>query len=572
MDWAATAPTHSPLLSWFAVSSDAAACASPLQGQLKVSKKEIKSALEIFQRELRPSSEKQSGADSDDEDAGGTAAASSAATAALSSTALTPSSNTSDPSLPPPAYANLAALYLKANLEYLRHNYKKALKLLASCHRGSGPSVQPRGPAYFNNMGCLHYQMGLYHVALQYFQKGLLCFESGGLSSQGLEADGRVLPHALCEVVYNTGVQLLLVGRYEQAFRCFETSSLLYYNRPRLWLRMAECCIQHYRAQQEQRTRTMRDSLIRRVVGKTRFRRIVLEPSNDPRGRLEAMRRGAEAAAGGAGGGAGMANGSSSSAELRGECSLPYACKCLQNALFLLDNASQGGDRSRLHVSSLLGSKAGLHHKDGAGGGGGGANGDGDGEGGEGAAGGAVEVVVQQDDSLIEQVALLNLSYVYLCLHEPVLALHYAEALLSRPGVSEAKQCTAHTYAAEARCMLNGPLEAYRHLMPNQEKLSEDAAAAAVATQRQSRAKEEASAAHNTLPEGHFTARARSALHVNMANVALLQGNYQHAEQYAREALAACPNSPDALRMLIFILLRKGSTQQALDVIKRRPT
>jgi Flp pilus assembly protein TadD len=119
--------------------------------------------------------------------------------------------------------------------------------------------------------------------------------------------------------------------------------------------------------------------------------------------------------------------------------------------------------------------------------------------------------------------------------------------------------------------MLNGAAEAYRHLMPNQEKLSEDAAAAAVATQRQSRAKEDRSI-HHTLPEGHFTARARSALHVNMANVALLQGNFSHAEQYAREALAACPNSPDALRMLLFILLRKGSTAQALDVLKRRPT
>lgn len=387
-----------------------------------MSKKEIKSALEIFQRELRPSSEVfggavggGKGADSDDEEGGAMPVASGTSGGA----STTPAGN-NDPSLPPAGYANLAALYLKANLEYLRHNYKKALKLLASCHRGVGPSVQPRGPAYFNNMGCLHHSMGLYHVALQYFQKGLQCFEPGSLSSRTLEADGRVLPHSLCEVVYNTGVQLLLVGRFEQAFRCFETSSLLYYNRPRLWLRMAECCIQHYRAKQDDKARSTKDCLIRRVAGKGRFRRIVLPPSNDPRERIEAMKAAERSAE------EGRANGTGATGpNLRGECSLPYACKCLQNALFLLDNASQGGDRSRLHVSSLLGSRAGLG-KDGTGGAAGTTlNADGEGEGAEN--GTVAEVVTQQDDALIEQVALLNLSYVYLCLHEPVLALHYAE-------------------------------------------------------------------------------------------------------------------------------------------------
>jgi hypothetical protein len=40
----------------------------------------------------------------------------------------------------------------------------------------------------------------------------------------------------------------------------------------------------------------------------------------------------------------------------------------------------------------------------------------------------------EQDEALLQQVALLNLS----CLEEPVLALHYAETLLRLPGVSDA--------------------------------------------------------------------------------------------------------------------------------------
>eukprot|EP00903_Cladosiphon_okamuranus_P018118 g16673.t1 len=221
-----------------------------LQEQTKTSKKEIKSALEIFQRELR-------GTGSDSTASGGGGAGES----------QQQQPGTFAP-VPPPGVQNMAALYLKANLEHLRDNHRKALKLLASCHgfqgaeEYSGPG-EAVGPPYFNNMGCLHHKLGRHHVALHYFQKALEALGKGarakgaGGESSGGEAaaaagrgggkDGHVSPAPTCEVLYNTGLQLLLTQKPEQALRCFERAALLFHNRPYLWLRMAECSITHHR-------------------------------------------------------------------------------------------------------------------------------------------------------------------------------------------------------------------------------------------------------------------------------------------------------------------------------------
>ncbi len=516
------------------------------------------------------------------------------------------------------------ALYLKANLEYLRQNYKKALKLLASCQRGEGGREGGITAAYYNDMGCLHSKMGLHFLSLQYFQKSVASFEqpqsltgaNGSSSSTSststststllpggrpLESDGGVLPHALCEVVYNTGLQLQLMGKPLQAFRCFENASLLFYNRPRVWLRMAECCVSAHREEGRQRNGTVRDRLVRRVVGQGRHRRVVLPASNDPQDAAAAASAAAAAVAVDAGGGEGG---------VRGQCTLVYAVKCLQNALFLLSIASQGGGKSRLPMTTLLGGgrsskttmsdEADSSSSSSSSGGAGiestigataatpaAAVAGAAARGLSAAAAPAAESATagseggsaspqEQDDALVEQVTLLTLSYVYLCLQEPVLALRSAEALLSHgPGrVSESKRVTAHTYAAEALCVLGQPEDALKHLLsnPGSTPLSEEAAVSALQEQRQSESKAVVVTADSFLPPEHFAARARSALHLNLANVYLLQNNLAAAEKCVRAGLAACPTSPDALRSLLFILLRTGNTTAALEALKsRRP-
>ena len=45
------------------------------------------------------------------------------------------------------------------------------------------------------------------------------------------------------ELLYNCGIQLLHIGRPLAAFECLVEAVQVYHSNPRLWLRLAECCI-----------------------------------------------------------------------------------------------------------------------------------------------------------------------------------------------------------------------------------------------------------------------------------------------------------------------------------------
>lgn len=96
-----------------------------LEANLKTAKKEVKSALEIFQKEIKARDRT-----ADERDSSATAAWDKTSTAI------------SHPAL---AVQNSTALFLKANLEYLRKNSKKCVKLLASCSQEAVDEVSAWG-------------------------------------------------------------------------------------------------------------------------------------------------------------------------------------------------------------------------------------------------------------------------------------------------------------------------------------------------------------------------------------------------------------------------------------------
>jgi len=49
------------------------------------------------------------------------------------------------------------------------------------------------------------------------------------------------------ELLYNTGIQLLHCGNSLSAFDCLVEAVKVYSSNPRLWLRLAECCIMHHK-------------------------------------------------------------------------------------------------------------------------------------------------------------------------------------------------------------------------------------------------------------------------------------------------------------------------------------
>mmetsp|Transcript_55303 Transcript_55303/g.124190 ORF Transcript_55303/g.124190 Transcript_55303/m.124190 type:complete len:1081 (+) Transcript_55303:78-3320(+) len=191
---------------------------------------------------------------------------------------------------------------LKAQFEYTRQNIRKAMKLLSQCqfnfaesrsYSASGSAgesgdqakhLHPKGsdheegdekmstdfhpaqdPAcanvFFNNMGCLHFLMRKPNLATMYFQKAMQnCHNPPAMAEKGGAKGAYILggksgltnPGVLCskhwldkrvEIVYNSGLQLLMTERPMAAFKCFQQCIPAFRTWPRLWLRLAECCI-----------------------------------------------------------------------------------------------------------------------------------------------------------------------------------------------------------------------------------------------------------------------------------------------------------------------------------------
>lgn len=49
------------------------------------------------------------------------------------------------------------------------------------------------------------------------------------------------------ELMYSLGVSKLHAGKISIAFECFTEAAQMLHNNPKVWLRMAECCIYNYK-------------------------------------------------------------------------------------------------------------------------------------------------------------------------------------------------------------------------------------------------------------------------------------------------------------------------------------
>lgn len=461
-----------------------------LQNNLKTAKKEAKSALEIFQKELKARDRM--------EDLATMLAASSVTSGGdKTSTAI------GHPSL---AVQKSTGLFLKANLEYLRMNYKKCIKLLASCvPQAVDESI------FLNNMGCIHFQMGQRKAAQSYFARALEASSKPRKTPHEAEV---ISTSSQSEIMYNNGVHLLLQGDYALAFRCFHASSRLFFNRPKLWLRMGECCTAAF-AQQAKLAAVAgnKSGLIQGVIGAGSHRRVLLStaPSSTGAEDIELPEKYAKAGANNSNGAA-SSSASSSSPDGTPKMNLPFAAKCFKNVVLLcnqLMESKANGIAENAHDNS--------------------------------------EASVEALD-LLRQKALVNLSYVYLSMHEPQLAITSAKELLMLPTCSKANRFLARSYGAEALCMLSRAQEATQVLQAERELMQ-------MAEQYAEEAK---------IPVNN----ARAAVYVNNATSLILQGKVTEAEVSVSRAVGESATCRESLELLVYFYLKKGDTKKALRVLK----
>ncbi|XP_047941882.1 CCR4-NOT transcription complex subunit 10-like isoform X1 [Salvia hispanica] len=472
------------------------------------------------------------------------------------------------------------ALYLKSQLEYVCGNHRKAIKLLMA----STNSIEMGfSSMYYNDLGCICYRLGKHHTSGVFFSKAL-SYSSAARKEKPpklltLSQDKSLL------IMYNCGVQSLARGRPVHAARCFQKASLIFYNRPLLWLRIAECCLMALdKGLIKSSAATAISEIEANVIGRGKWRQLALRyGSSTGQGRYVGM---------------------DSSITFDGkhpDLSMSLARQSLVNALFLLDssdtnyfraakvpgseenesgeaplspssnvkNATGGDPKAPTVASSSSPANANSKVKEHTGG----KN-----------LGGTLdnsipdyEHIRLKENLMIRQAVLADLAFVELALGDPSKALSTARSLLKLPDCSKMYIFLGTMYAAEALCLLNRPKEAAEHLamympdgnnikLPYSQDDCEKWTVEKVADTDESHGGtigDESLALVFSSPE-----EARGLFCANFAAHFALQGDFEQAERFLTNTFSDIPNSSQAILTAIYVDIKRGKTQDALAKLR----
>ncbi|CAN1240772.1 CCR4-NOT transcription complex subunit 10-B [Linum perenne] len=461
------------------------------------------------------------------------------------------------------------ALLLKSQLEYARGNHRKAIKLLMASSNRTEMGISNM----LNNLGCIYYQLGNHHASSVLFSKALNSCSSlrkdKPLKLLSLSQDKSLL------ILYNCGVQHLACGKPLVAAGCFQKASLLFYNRPILWLRLAECCIMALQKGliKGSRASSRKSEIMVHVVGKGKWRYLAVENGisrNDSAEKDVPF----------------LCNG-------QPELSMSFARQCLLNALHLLDYSelnhlkyglpssfsmeeSESSDvLKNTNHKNLTGidakASSGLVQIN--------ANGDAK----EQKGGGTNQEIMQnsisyyedvhrRENQMIKQALLANLAYVELELENPDKALSSAMSLFELPECSRIFIFLGHLYAAESLCLLNKPKEAAEHVsiyLSGGDNVElpfkhEDFEQLQVEKTLDSEDPSGASAEESQSVEFLKPNEARGTLYANFAALYAMLGELERAQDFVTQALSLIPSSWEATLTAVYLELLLGKTESAV--------
>uniref|UniRef100_A0AAX7UR30 CCR4-NOT transcription complex subunit 10 n=1 Tax=Astatotilapia calliptera TaxID=8154 RepID=A0AAX7UR30_ASTCA len=469
------------------------------------------------------------------------------------------------------------SLFLKSNFEYLRGNYRKAVKLLNSSniaeHAGPIKTGECVRCMFWNNLGCIHFAMGKHNLGIFYFKKALqendhTCAQLGD-GSNAKKFTGipmcALLANKRYELLYNCGIQLLHIGRPLAAFECLMEAVQVYHFNPRLWLRLAECCISANKGGSEQESKGLpcKKGIVQSVVGQGYHRKIILASQS-------------------------MQNTTYSEGQSAAipVASMEFAAICLRNALLLLPEHQQQElktENSSKNSSQSGSTESGSENSDAC----------------SGKGQDADKFLSAAPSSPLRKQEVENLrcsilacsSYVALALGDNLIALNHAEKLLHQTKLSGSLKFLGHLYAAEALISLDRISDAIAHLNP--ENVSDVSVGMLMNEQDQGSDKGdepvESSGKQTPLCYPSSVTSARAMMLFNLGSAYCLRSEYDKARKCLTQA-ASMMNitpvvtcfSPDALFWLgWFVTLgilnlilecyvwSSGNTQLALQIIKR---
>ncbi|XP_051922518.1 CCR4-NOT transcription complex subunit 10 isoform X4 [Hippocampus zosterae] len=450
-----------------------------------------------------------------------------------------------------------------SNFEYLRGNYRKAVKLLNSSniaeHLGPIKTGECVRCMFWNNLGCIHFAMGKHNLGIFYFKKALqendhTCAQLGdGGNGQAKKFTGipmcALLANKRYELLYNCGIQLLHIGRPLAAFECLIEAVQVYHSNPRLWLRLAECCIAANKGGSEQESKGLpcKKGIVQSIVGQGYHRKIVLA-SQSMQNTI-------------------YSEGQSAAIPV---ASMEFAAICLRNSLLLLPEHQQQDVKmeNNSKSSSQSGStESGSENSDAC-----------SGKGQE-----ADRLLSAAPSSPLRKQEVENLrcsilacsAYVALALGDNLMALNHAEKLLHQPKVSGSLKFLGHLYAAEALISLDRISDAIAHLNP--ENVID--VSIGVLTNEQDPAGSdkgdepvESSGKQTPLCYPSSVTSARAMMLFNLGSAYCLRSEYDKARKCLQQAASMVNTKeipPEAILLGVYLELQNGNTQLALQIIKR---
>ncbi|XP_029445263.1 CCR4-NOT transcription complex subunit 10 isoform X2 [Rhinatrema bivittatum] len=455
-----------------------------------------------------------------------------------------------------------SSLFLKSNFEYLRGNYRKAVKLLNSSNIAEHPGFMKTGECircmFWNNLGCIHFAMGKHNLGIFYFKKALqendnACAQLATSSTDpGKKFSGRpmctLLTNKRYELLYNCGIQLLHIGRPLAAFECLIEAVQVYHSNPRLWLRLAECCIAANKGTSEQETKGLpsKKGIVQSIVGQGYHRKIVLASQSIQNVVYN--------------------DGQSSAIPV---ASMEFAAICLRNALLLLpedqqepkqENGSKtssqlGGAENNSEIGEGCSSKS---H-----------------EGDKFSSAPPSSPLRKQELEHLRCSILACSAYVSLALGDNLMALNHAEKLLQQPKLSGSLKFLGHLYAAEALISLDRISDAITHLNP--ENITDVSLGISSNEQDQGSDKgenEPVESSGKQTPQCYpnSVTSARTMMLFNLGSAYCLRSEYDKARKCLQQAASMIyPKEipPEAILLAVYLELQNGNTQLALQIIKR---
>lgn len=136
-------------------------------------------------------------------------------------------------------------LFLRAHQQFVNGNAQAAIATLGQYKQYidvNSPNPDDVWSALNNNFGVLYSAMKKHNMSVKYMQQALkehLKFASENPSKINPSKDRPLY-------VFNLGISLLKSNRPEDAFECLVEASRHYPNNPRIWFRLAECCVMNY--------------------------------------------------------------------------------------------------------------------------------------------------------------------------------------------------------------------------------------------------------------------------------------------------------------------------------------